>query len=763
MPSRTYVAQRLGAFAGLVQANELAGYRLEPLPAVGLRDHYYDTEDADLLRQGMCIRIRDQEGAQRALLRPIRPDDEGPTVEIDLDGVPNGVFDAPKGELHEALEALVGGHAPGRVSPLQPLLTLRQYRTPRVAYDGSRLVGVMSFDVVVLELPDGPHATNELDVEIAQDGREEDIHALDPLLRAGGLAPVDLTKFERNLQRMPRSLTQPLLLLPSERDVLDAYAASESPLHRRRAEVLLLDARGFRSATIASQVGLSTARVRHWKALFREQRMSIFETPSSAPVADPPRYHVSEIVHGEAVAAPGSRPLPPLAVSPDAEGSETLADGPPPSPLSDGAEPPLEDAHPAGPIDSASRGDGAPADLPLALPTDLGDIDDLLDLFQPRPTGTPLLDDPPSPEASGDEDSVVEGTESDDKNQTLARPDEVDASTAEVAVPVAMHASPGPDPADAPEAPNAPEASGGMAGASGESQEAAPSMEVGSVSVVRTARRPRIHPDDSLVKAALDVLAYHFGQIGWCAADLDRPHGAYRLYLSVHRVRLSLEVFQPALPQETVQTLHRGLRRLAAGLDHALHLDRLASSAPEDADLAQRAERARESVRALLEDRSFEVWIGRAQRLVDRLALQQRAGVETPDDAPAPWDDYSPETGSVRPRSRMRHLLGSALWTRVEAVLAWEQDGAAPLASDAQKIALACSGIRFVLGLAESASPEAVRKADALLERSESAFLDVARAYSDGAPLPMETFQDAWNRVRSEPLRDALARTLAAL
>ena len=164
-PLRTYVAQRPGAFGGLVQARDLAGYQLEALPSVNIRDYYFDTEDAELLRQGMCLRVREQGGERRALLRGIRPDD--PTLEIEaaLDGPHTEVFDTPKGLLHEALESLVGGSAPGLVEPLHPLIRFRQYRTPRMAYDGTRLLGLLSFDVVVIELPEGPYATNELDIE----------------------------------------------------------------------------------------------------------------------------------------------------------------------------------------------------------------------------------------------------------------------------------------------------------------------------------------------------------------------------------------------------------------------------------------------------------------------------------------------------------------------------------------------------------------------------------------------------------------------
>ena len=73
MPETKYVARRAGLFASLMQATELAGFRLEPLGPVGLRDVYFDTAAGDLLRQGYSLRIREQKGRAQAQLRALRP------------------------------------------------------------------------------------------------------------------------------------------------------------------------------------------------------------------------------------------------------------------------------------------------------------------------------------------------------------------------------------------------------------------------------------------------------------------------------------------------------------------------------------------------------------------------------------------------------------------------------------------------------------------------------------------------------------------
>ena len=744
MPSRTYVAQRLGAFAGLLHAPALAGYRLQTLQTVSVRDYYFDTADGELLRQGMCLRVREQEGERKALLRSVRSGDDGRAVEAELAGPHTDVLSPPRGPLHEALEDLVGGSAPGQVEPLAPLLRLRQYRTPRVAHDGTRLVGLLSFDVVVLELPDGPHASNELDVEMADEGREEDLVTMDPFLRSAGLMPVERSKFERGVVRLPRSLTEPIFLLPDEREALESLAESENSLHRRRAHVLLLDARGFRSSTIAQQVGLSTARVRHWKQLFREQRMDVFSTPTAVSQVPHP-YRVSEIVAGSSESPYSLQSVAPAPPSPAP---------PPPAPQA-----------------PVSAGDGAPPNDETApeatLPEEPADLDELLDMFQPGPTSTPLLadlhedEDADEQEASG-ESAAPAARVAEEPVSLPAEEGSAEPLAAEETAAADVHA------ADA-ALPKPTEAAPSSASLAQETPEAdAPERLAGSAERKASGRpstqRPRLSPDDRLVDASLDVLAYYLGQLGWCAADLDRDRGAYRLYLAVHRVRLALEVFEPVLPAESVRNLHQGLRRLAVGLDRAIDLSRQSEAAPGDAVLSERRQRAMDSVRTLLEGRSFEAWIGHAQRILDRLSTQRRAGVASPDDARGPWDDYVADAGGLPGRSRVRHLLGSAIWSRVEGLMAWEKEEEVPDANDAYHLALACSGIRFVLGLAEASAPAPVRRADALLETAEAGLVEIHRMDDHSPPEARERrMAEVWGELRGENLRRALAETLESL
>ena len=751
MPTRTYVAQRPGAFAALVQATHVAGYRLEPLATARLRDHYYDTSDGDLLRQGLCLRVREGTSS-RAVLRPIREDDDGPHAEADAE--PGRTLRVPPGPLADALARLTESADPAAGGPLVPLLSVRTDRAPRAVYDGARLVGVLSFDVAVLEMPDGPHATNELAVELADTGVPRDLDALDPALRAEGLAPADLSAFERGVAALPRALTEPLLLLPHERDLLTALSLSDDPVHQRRATVLLLDARGFRSSTIAREVGLSTARVRHWKQLFREQRLRAFGEASGTTTARPRRE--------AAGAAPGALPAAPAAAG-DAAGDAApivarppaslqppeplAAQAPPKAPPPPGAAPAAPDEAPPATTNRDASGSGHDPERSAISPRAAGgmgldgDLDDLLDFFRPGPTGTPvLLDEDPS------DDGLAA--------VAAARTD---------ATPAAHKEPPGSDgglrlPTFAPLAPVDPPSASRAAGAeqapeaSGDTQEA--NQATGASRPPRA--RPRLHPDDPLVDAALSVLTYHVGQLTDAAADARTAQELYRLYLATHRVRLALEVFAPVLPSEAVASLHRGLRPLAKAVDPASG----ARGPTSDADRAKAAGDVREVVTA----RAFAAWRGQAGRLLGGLRAQQREGVVAPDDARPVWDDYAGASGVPPARTRVRHLLGTALWSRVEALLSWGNGGDPPEPRDAYHVALACSGLRFVLGLAERAAPGPVREADADLSAAEAALVALWRERDGLAPETQASrMKDVWERLRGDGLRGALAAVLAAL
>ena len=295
-----YLAPQAESFLSLLQLPELAGYHLEPLRVVQVRDIYLDTAAGTLLESGYFLRIREQAGEALATLKPLSGSHEGVHRRLEVEALAG---QAPKGwapilpdsTLRDRLDHLVGNKA------LQEVVQLQQHRTPRVAFEGARLVGVLSFDVVVQESDGYPVVTHELEVELASTGREEDLCRLAPMLRVHSLQPTPRTKFERALLQAQAQSVAPLWVLPDERQALEKLQDVGVPLHRRRARVILLVSSGARAATVANKVGLSTKRVRHWIEGFRAQRMGVFDADADHEAAAlrrraAPSYRVSELV-----------------------------------------------------------------------------------------------------------------------------------------------------------------------------------------------------------------------------------------------------------------------------------------------------------------------------------------------------------------------------------------------------------------------------------------------------------------------------------
>lgn len=291
-----YLAPDTDRFAALMQRRSLAGLHFEPMPPLKVRDRYLDTEHAALLAAGYALRLREQDGATLATLRAL--DGRGVGVSERF-GAAKG-DELPAGSVREAVEALVGSGAVGQ------LLALRQYRTPRAVYDGTRLVGVLSLDVVTDDSAGAPESWHEVEVERSRSGTPEDLRRLDAELCEQALVPVVRSKFERALVRLGRDADGPLHLLPDERAALEALRTSDSSVERRRAEVILLAADGLPTRAVSYRASLSPSRVRHWKHAFRHERMGVFDQDErvwNEPERDAPDapaealgFRVSELV-----------------------------------------------------------------------------------------------------------------------------------------------------------------------------------------------------------------------------------------------------------------------------------------------------------------------------------------------------------------------------------------------------------------------------------------------------------------------------------
>ncbi len=722
MQSSTYVSRRPGPFADLIAVSDLGGFRLSPLAPLRVRDQYWDTADNELLRSGLSLRVRDQGGTRTAALRPVGPDGDrvadaalGPE-----DGAP--VLVLPPGPLADAVAERIGADT------LRPLLALRQYRTPRIAYDAARPALLVSLDVVVYEVPGAQVVSNEVEVEVTSQGGPDDVARLDAALQGFDLAAVPRSKLERGLLRLPRTLAEPVLLLPDERTAVERLAERGDPAQRRRARVLLLDARGYRADTVASQTGLSTTRVRHWKEQFLEHRLAVFEPEPAADGVEVATVEVRRLIEPDAPPEPAPpEPAPPEPVAPQTTPPQTA--------------PPQTAALPEPTGDSVSP------------PETLGV---LMDQFAPAATDTPFLDADEVPDHDADDDSDQRADRDADLGQEDV-PSEPGAPPAAEAVPaeaVPAEAAPGEveqslgAPAHDPDAQDPPEAV--------ETADAAPAA----------LRAPTLRAETPLLDAALATLVYHVARFEAAADRLDRAPGtdaARRVLLAAHRVRLAAEAFGPTVPAMAAGRLVAALRPLVAALDDALDHDRAAHAS---AAHAEARDRALGRARAHLHGGRHRAWGPRARRLLDRLGAQH--GLLVGDDFPAPPDDLVGERGDVPVPSRLRHAAASMLWARYEAIRAFEDEVAAPSAATVYHLALAVSGLHFVLGLVALAPSASVRALAARLDAAEARLAAVRAALRTaeitGADVPpAPAVADVWADLASPEFRHALAGVAAQI
>ena len=712
MPTSTYVARLPGPFAALVQAPEIGGFRLEPLLSTRVRDRFFDTDDGALLRAGLAVRVREQDGAVTAGLQAL--DETAPGAlprDLALRVAPADGLDLEGSPFAPAVREAAG------TTRLRTLLSLRQHRTPRVvSAEGGRHLALVSFDVVAYEVPDRHVVTNEVEVERAGEGTDLDLERLDAALRENGMEPAVRTKLERGVLLMPRPLSEPLLLLPDEARRLAAAADGDDPLLARRARVVLLDARGYRADTIALRTGLSAARANHWKALFREQRMAMFNGgPPSVPVGTPAAPARSDPPRARPTAVGEARPvLPPDPMT----WTQDAAAAHPPSPTAPTGRGGSNGDRPAPP-----GGDGA-AEAPSAPQ----DMEDFLDLFRSVETATPLLDD--------DGEAV----------RDVPRP--------------------------------APPPPGGAASEPGVLRQGGPPPPAGPVEVADESpgvepvplRPPHLSGDTPVIEGAARTIAFHVARYDRAARTFAEGGGvgeAVRAVEAARSVRLAVLAFRWLVPRRAADRLVEDLRPAVVALDAALDYDRAASAAGDRAGRFRAARRrALAAAQDVLADR-HGAWRGRAERLVARLDAQGAAAIAVGDDVDPPPPDFVGPGGHAPVPSRLRHVLGSMLWHRYEAVRAFE-GGAAERPETAEHFASALRALRFTLGLAAGASDGPSRELAAALAAAEgrvTAERDRRRTaglLGTAAP-PPSAVRTEWRALDARTVRRRLAAVAAGL
>ena len=277
--------------------------------------------------------------------------------------------------------------------------------------------------------------------------------------------------------------------------------------------------------------------------------------------------------------------------------------------------------------------------------------------------------------------------------------------------------------------------------------------------------RPVLPGDTPLLRAAEATLSYHLALFDARAGRfmLTRaPSDARRLLVAAHGLRLAVETFEPALPSEAARRLVAALRPLVSDLDTAVQAAQAAAASGRP-DLARRARAAVALAGDRLRDGGHQAWGGRADRLVGRLVAQAEAGALRSDDAPL-VDDYVGPPGSAPTATRLRHVLGGAVWSRFEALRAFEDDLAAPTDELAAHLAVALSGLHFVLALASEAAGGPLREVAAVLESAEREVVQARRQRLEaGGDGPVPGLAEVWDEVTSEGFRQRLAALVATV
>lgn len=203
-----YTAPSATVLDSLRTLNALGQYALRPKGDKQIVDHYLDTKDRDLLHGSHACRLREGE-AGSAWVATVKGlgGAEGAVhqrEEHEVEITPNAMPEAwPEGPVRDLVIRLSHGE------PLTELFTLRQHRTRRVVKQGRRTVGELSLDVVELQASDGQKLEYEIEIELAETGRPDDLAALAEALQPYEVTAQPKSKFERALARLGQDSTQP--------------------------------------------------------------------------------------------------------------------------------------------------------------------------------------------------------------------------------------------------------------------------------------------------------------------------------------------------------------------------------------------------------------------------------------------------------------------------------------------------------------------------------------------------------------------------
>jgi CHAD domain-containing protein len=263
-------------YRALMRLHALGDYVLLRAGTVRVVDRYFDTQEGCLLAAGYACRLRSHGDEIIATLKALGGA-EGAVhrreeLEVRLPVETLGVSEWPEGPARTRALALTAG------ADLCLLFELDQTRVLSDVTTAERTVGQLSLDTVRARVGRRPALYYEAELELGEQGTEEDLTALVRAFPADwGLVPEPRSKFERALAALRAPDATPEERVTSEeRTGLQAYADGEDGRLATRATVVLGWADGLPTREIAARSGLSRGRVRYWVRAFRAERMGIF-------------------------------------------------------------------------------------------------------------------------------------------------------------------------------------------------------------------------------------------------------------------------------------------------------------------------------------------------------------------------------------------------------------------------------------------------------------------------------------------------------
>lgn len=186
-------------FERLRSLTSIHEYALKEPATKTIADTYLDTAEGMLLRGGFACRVRHDLthdkwiGTLKGLGQAEGAVHSREELEVAIE--PNALPPQwpPSAARDKALE-LVGDQ------PIRELVAIEQTRHTRKVVRGDKEIGELSLDEVTFRVGGQRSQSYELEIELAGDGRPDDLHALNTALIPMGVRPEPRSKFERALR-----------------------------------------------------------------------------------------------------------------------------------------------------------------------------------------------------------------------------------------------------------------------------------------------------------------------------------------------------------------------------------------------------------------------------------------------------------------------------------------------------------------------------------------------------------------------------------